>query len=115
MDIHILAPKAGEDYPTDWNEFLTWFASEEACLSYLERLRWPAGFVCPACSCIDQPYRSSRGRMVCRDCGHQCTVVIPATKRPCCMACARYRWPWRWRVRFWSRKRTSTFPTQPPG
>jgi transposase-like protein len=75
MDIHILAPKAGEHYPTDWNEFLTWFGSEEACLSYLEKLRWPAGFVCPACSCIDHPYRSSRGRMVCRDCGHQCTVT----------------------------------------
>ena len=75
MDIHILAPKAGQDYPTDWNEFLTWFASEEACLSYLEKLRWPAGFVCPACSCINQPYRSSRGRLVCRDCGHQCTVT----------------------------------------
>ena len=75
MDIHILAPKAGQDYPTDWNEFLTWFPSEEACLSYLEKLRWPTGFVCPACSCIDQPYRASRGRLVCRDCGHQCTVT----------------------------------------
>lgn len=75
MDIHILAPKAGEDYPTDWNEFLAWFATEDACLAYLEKLRWPAGFVCPACSCVDQPYRSSRGRMVCRGCGHQCTVT----------------------------------------
>jgi transposase-like protein len=75
MDIHILSPKAGEDYPTDWNEFLTWFGSEESCLTYLERLRWPAGFVCPACGCIDQPYRSSRGRIVCRGCGHQCTVT----------------------------------------
>jgi len=75
MDIHILAPKAGEDYPTDWNEFLTWFGSEESCLTYLERLRWPAGFVCLACSCVGQPYRSSRGRIVCRDCGHQGTVT----------------------------------------
>ena len=75
MDIHILAPKAGDDYPTDWNEFLAWFASEEACLLYLEKLRWPDGFACPACNCTDQPYRSSRGRLVCRDCGHQCTVT----------------------------------------
>jgi len=75
MDIHILASIAGKDYPTDWNEFLAWFASEEACLSYLERLRWPTGFVCPACGCVDQPYRSSRGRLMCKDCGHQCTVT----------------------------------------
>ena len=75
MDIHILTPIAGKDYPTDWNEFLAWFASEETCLSYLERLRWPAGFVCPACGCVDQPYRSSRSRLMCKDCGHQCTVT----------------------------------------
>jgi len=75
MDIHILAPKAGADYPTDWNEFLTWFGTEAACLAYLETLRWPTGFVCPACSCRDAPYRSSRGRIVCRDCSHQCTVT----------------------------------------
>jgi transposase-like protein len=75
MDIHILAPIAGKDYPTDWNEFLAWFASEEACRSYLEKLRWPGGFVCPACGCVDQPYRSSRGRLMCKDCGHQCTVT----------------------------------------
>jgi transposase-like protein len=75
MDIHILAPIAGKDYPADWNEFLTWFASEDACLAYLEKLRWPAGFKCPACGCVDQPYRSSRGRMVCRDCDHQGTVT----------------------------------------
>ncbi|OEZ97412.1 IS1595 family transposase [Duganella phyllosphaerae] len=75
MDIHILAPKAGADYPTHWNEFLVWFATDEACLAYLEKLRWPAGFVCPACDCADHPYRSSRGRMVCRHCGHQCTVT----------------------------------------
>ena len=75
MDIHILAPIAGKDYPADWNEFLTWFASEDACLAYLEKLRWPAGFKCPACGGVDQPYRSSRGRIVCRDCDHQGTVT----------------------------------------
>ena len=75
MDIHILAPIAGKDYPTDWNEFLKWFASEEACLSYLEKLRWPEEFVCPVCGCVAQPYRSSRSRLMCKDCGHQCTVT----------------------------------------
>ena len=47
MDIQIVAPEAGKDYPRNWNEFLDWFATEEACLAYLEGLRWPDGFVCP--------------------------------------------------------------------
>ena len=49
MDIqHIVVPEAGKDYPRNWNEFLDWFGTEEACLAYLERLRWPQEFVCPA-------------------------------------------------------------------
>ena len=28
MDIQILAPQAGKDYPRNWNEFLDWFATE---------------------------------------------------------------------------------------
>lgn len=48
MDIqHTALPEAGKDYPRNWNEFLDWFASEASCLAYLERLRWPQGFVCP--------------------------------------------------------------------
>lgn len=47
MDIQIVAPQAGHDYPVNWSQFLDWFATEEACLSYLERLRWPGGFACP--------------------------------------------------------------------
>lgn len=49
MDIHMLAPVSGQDYPRTWNEFLDWFPTEEACLSYLEGLRWPKGFICPSC------------------------------------------------------------------
>ena len=48
MDIqHIATPEAGKDYPGNWNEFLDWLGSEEACLAYLERLRWNMP---PACS-----------------------------------------------------------------
>ena len=76
MDVqHIAAPVAGKDYPRNWNEFLDWFASEEACLGYLERLRWPGGFVCPACGVADEPYRSSRSRLMCRSCSHQGSVT----------------------------------------
>ena len=76
MDIQLTAgPAAGKDYPRNWGEFLDWFASEEACLSYLEKLRWPDGFVCPACGVIGEPYRSSRGRLMCRSCAHQGSVT----------------------------------------
>ena len=76
MDIqHIAMPEAGKDYPRNWNEFLDWFGSEEACLAYLERLRWPQGFVCPSCGAAGEPYRSSRSRLMCRSCSHQSTVT----------------------------------------
>jgi hypothetical protein len=76
MDIqHIAAPEAGKDYPCNWNEFLDWFGSEASCLAYLERLRWPQGFVCPSCGVTGDPYRSSRARLMCRSCSHQSTVT----------------------------------------
>ena len=76
MDIqHIAVPEAGKDYPRNWNEFLDWFSSEEACLAYLEQLRWPLGFVCPSCGVAGEPYRSSRARLMCRSCSHQSTVT----------------------------------------
>ena len=48
---------AVNDYPRTWSEFLDWFGSEEACPAYLERLRWPQGFVCPSCGVATSPYR----------------------------------------------------------
>lgn len=75
MDNQIVAPQAGKDYPQNWNEFLDWFATEEACLAYLERLRWASGFVCPSCGSAGEAYRASRTRMMCRACQHQSTVT----------------------------------------
>lgn len=72
---HIASAESRKDYPRTWNEFLDWFASEEACQAYLERLRWPQEFVCPACTTAQPPYRSSRGRLMCRACGRQSTVT----------------------------------------
>jgi transposase-like protein len=77
---------SGRDYPRDWNQFLDWFADEEACLSYLEQLRWPEGFVCPRCGDASEAYRSSRSRFMCRVCRYQCTVtagtVFDKTRTP---------------------------------
>lgn len=75
MSIHMISPEAGKDYPRNWSEFLDWFASDEACLAYLEQLRWPRGYVCPNCGTASDPYRSSRSRLMCRSCSHQSTVT----------------------------------------
>ena len=75
MDIQIVAPIPGKDYPQTWNEFLDWFATEEACLGYLERLRWADGFVCPRCATVGEAYRASRTRLMCRACQHQSSVT----------------------------------------
>ena len=71
----MLAPVAGKDYPLNWSQFLDWFATEQACLAYLEKLRWPSGFACPACGVVGEPYRSSRARLMCRSCSHQASVT----------------------------------------
>ena len=34
----MLTPIPGRDYPRTWNEFLDWFATEEACQAFLEKL-----------------------------------------------------------------------------
>lgn len=67
--------RSGEEYPATWVEFLERFSSEDACVQYLEKLRWPNGFACPRCGVVGEPYRSSRGRMMCRDCRTQTTVT----------------------------------------
>ncbi len=82
----ILEPVAGKDYPRNWNEFLEWFADEESCLNYLEKLRWPGGFICPRCGHESGAYRASRTRLVCTECRYQSTVtagtVFDKTRTP---------------------------------
>lgn len=70
-----VSPVAGRDYPKTWVQFQDWFACEDACVAYLEKLRWPGGFCCPACGVMDAPARASRRRLVCRSCAHQCSVT----------------------------------------
>jgi len=66
------------DYPRTFQEFRDWFATEDACLDYLEGLRWPGGFVCPHCG-DRQGWRISRRRMwMCATC-HRKTSVTAGT------------------------------------
>lgn len=68
-------PKPGKDYPQTWSEFLEQFHSEDACLDYLERIRWPSGFVCPRCGVVEDAYRGTRSRLICPACQYQCSVT----------------------------------------
>jgi transposase-like protein len=75
MKTQMPTPTPGQDYPRTWNEFLDWFATEEACQAFLEKLRWPQGFVCPRCGNAGDLYRASRTRLMCRSCQYQGTVT----------------------------------------
>lgn len=69
-------PVAGVDYPRNYHELVAWFADDSACLRYLERLRWGAGFVCRFCGLADGGYwRMSDGLRRCAACRHESSVT----------------------------------------
>src|SRR3954464_11723130 len=68
-------PQPGVDYPRTFQEFEVWFGSEAACRAYIRRLRWPDGFVCPACGVMDDPSEMSRGLLLCRHCRRQVSLT----------------------------------------
>ncbi|MGY6499442.1 MAG: IS1595 family transposase, partial [Acidimicrobiales bacterium] len=57
----------GVDYPSSWPQFRSWFPDDEACAAYLERLRWPDGFVCPRCDHVGG-WRTGTGAWLCSSC-----------------------------------------------
>ena len=77
---------AGRDYPRTYREFVAMFPDNQACAGYLQTLRWPGGFVCPACGVKTTPWRQTRDRSVCPDCRHQTSVtagsVFDKTRTP---------------------------------
>lgn len=52
--VHVMAAGlvAGVDYPMDTAQFRAWFPDDDACLDFLDWLRWPGGFVCPHCAAV---------------------------------------------------------------
>ncbi len=42
-------PTRGLHYPGSYGELRAWFPDDEACMDYLDWLRWPSGPVCPRC------------------------------------------------------------------
>ena len=77
---------AGQDYPQTYHEFVVMFPDADACAAYLQRLRWPDGFVCPACSKTATPWHKTRGRLVCPVCHHDASVtagtILDKTRTP---------------------------------
>ena len=61
-------------YPGTWQEFHSWFADEQACTAYLERLRWPTGVCCPKCEGATG-WRTADGRWACSGCGRKVSVT----------------------------------------
>ncbi len=66
--------KAGVDYPATYQQLVSWFSSEAACVEYLERLRWPEGFRCPACG-SEQAWRTGSGLWLCASCRRKTSVT----------------------------------------
>jgi len=64
---------AGRHYPRSAGEFQSWFGTDADCLDYLEWLRWPEGFGCPACG--GSGWQLGDGRFECAGCGRRTSVT----------------------------------------
>lgn len=77
-----------DDYPKTLSELESRFSTEAACEEYLAGLRWPDGFVCPACA-GREAWRTERLLWHCSACGRQVSVtagtVFQGTRKPLVM------------------------------
>jgi len=74
-----------EQYPKDFQEFLSKFKSEEDCWNYIYEVRWPNGFVCPQCH--GTKYWLTEHKLIhCSSCGHQASItggtIFHGTRKP---------------------------------
>ena len=67
-------PVRGVDYPGTYQQLQAWFPDNQACLDYLARLRWPAGFSCPACG-HGEYWRTGTGLRMCKECQRRTSVT----------------------------------------
>lgn len=67
-------PEAGVDYPETYQDLLAWFPDDAACLDYLEKLRGPEGFICPACKATEY-WRTAEDLWMCQDCARRTSVT----------------------------------------
>jgi transposase-like protein len=62
-----------EAYPRNLIELEQQFSTEDACIQYLFRLRWPEGFICPRCNSA-KGWLTGRGLCKCVRCAYQASV-----------------------------------------
>lgn len=74
MTFHGSHPIGGIDYPRTLQEFDEWFSTEQGCLDYLQRLRWPDGFICPVCN-GRKAWQMKSGLFRCAACQHKVSVI----------------------------------------
>ena len=76
---------AGKDYPRTLQEFDKWFCTQQACVEYLQRVRWPSGFECPVCGTA-KGWLTARGLRRCSACQRQTSVtagtIFEGTRKP---------------------------------
>lgn len=65
---------ADPEKPTTLIDFVKQYPDDATCARFLEKLRWPHGFICPACFTNQGWYRTDRGVWECPN-GHQTSVT----------------------------------------
>lgn len=75
-----------EDYPGNLVEFGERFGTDAACRAYLEKIRWPDGFGCPACGGTRAWPTGRLGLWECTGCHHQTSAtagtIFEGTRKP---------------------------------
>jgi len=61
-------------YPGNQMEFEDMFRTDQDCIEYLTKVRWPHGFECPICGSI-RSWKKSKGRFDCIDCHKETTIT----------------------------------------
>lgn len=83
---------ARPDFPKTVVEFQRRFATDEACLDYMVKSRWPDGFACPRCSCSAHYWKAPRRLMQCKQCDYQASVTAGSVMHRSKMPLATWFW-----------------------
>lgn len=83
--MNIFHPVGGIDYPRTLQEFDEWFPNEEECFKYIQRIRWPAGFICPTCK-GNKGWSMTKGLIRCSKCRQDISIIagtiFQGTRKP---------------------------------
>lgn len=73
-------PVVGIDYPVTFQELDEWFGSDDVCLDYIAKLRWPKDYCCLSCeNKAEKPSLMGRCLFLCRN-----GIVMYGSETPRC-------------------------------